>query len=45
VDRFSGEGLVIKTDKGQPEPAEQGKPKSGTPAMDAAIKRELSKKT
>ena len=36
VDRFSGQGLVIKTDKGQPAPAEQGKPESGTPKMDAA---------
>jgi len=28
VDRFSGQGLVIKTDKGQPAPAEQGKPEA-----------------
>ena len=28
VDRFNGQGLVIKTDKGQPEPDEQGNPEA-----------------
>ena len=40
VDRFNDQGLVIKTDKGQPEPEEQGNPE-----MASAEKKNLSNAT